>query len=354
MNRLRAAAPVAVVVLALLVPAGCGTSTPKTASPHRGGVAGMAKVAQRQVRRAALVAPGFLVYLRQGKDERVLAVGKASLDPERDLVADDTVMIASVTKTMVAAVAMALVGDGVLGLDDPVEKWVPGLLPDGGTITITHLLSMASGIPTYDSATGFPGPGVLTARQLVGLVARGGRHFTPGEAGEESNSNYAVLQLVLEAAGKAPLATQLQTRVFGPAGLTHTSLGGTPTASGYLHDLDKTVRDPKVPSAAAGGVASVADVGHFLRDLLGGRLVRQAQVKDMEKARSDVEGEHYGLALRIRRLSCGEAFGQNGGNDGYAVRAWELPGRDRTLVVAATSGVAENGIDAMVEPVLCD
>src|SRR5262249_28213074 len=60
--------------------------------------------------------------------------------------------IESVTKTFVAAVALQLVGERRLSLDDPVERWLPGCVREGRRITIRELLNhtsgLASGMPT--------------------------------------------------------------------------------------------------------------------------------------------------------------------------------------------------------------
>jgi D-alanyl-D-alanine carboxypeptidase len=193
-------------------------------------------------------APGVIVSVRDGSDRKVLAIGDAARDPERKLTPEDTVMIASVTKALVATAALSLVQDGSIRLDDTVEKWLPGELAEGREINVEHLLSMSSGLPNYEDSPDFPGPGVLPAKALVGLIAERPLDFAPGTQGAQSNSNYAALQLILERAGRAPLDELLKQRVLKPAGLTHTMLGGTPTAFGYDGDQDATIRDPENPS----------------------------------------------------------------------------------------------------------
>jgi D-alanyl-D-alanine carboxypeptidase len=61
--------------------------------------------------------------------------------------------IASTTKTFVATVVLQLVAEGEIGLDDTVERWLPGLVAangnDGTKITVRHLLGQKSGLPDY-------------------------------------------------------------------------------------------------------------------------------------------------------------------------------------------------------------
>ena len=184
---------------------------------------------------------------------------------------------------------------------------------------------------------------------------RGLNYSRPGRRAPKSNTNYVALGSIVEKATGEPLAEVLLERVITPADLERTTLGGTPTARGYAGNTDVTVVDPAYPSAAAGAVSSVADIGRFLDALIGGHLIDPDQVAEMETIRVNVEGTPYGLGLRIRDdLPCGTAYGQIGGNAGYAIRAWTVPGVDRTVVVAITSGDDEAIADKIALVALCD
>ncbi|MEU9504410.1 serine hydrolase [Streptomyces sp. NPDC048196] len=56
------------------------------------------------------------------------------------------------TKTFVATVALQLVDEGRIGMDDPIGRYLPGLIPggdDGMPVTVRQLLHHTSGIPHY-------------------------------------------------------------------------------------------------------------------------------------------------------------------------------------------------------------
>ena len=55
----------------------------------------------------------------------------------------------SITKTFVATVVLQLVDEGRLRLDDTVERWLPGVVPDGDRITVRQLLNHTSGLYDY-------------------------------------------------------------------------------------------------------------------------------------------------------------------------------------------------------------
>ena len=81
-------------------------------------------------------APGAIVAVRDSTATRVGAAGFANLRTRERLRPADTFRVGSISKSFVATVVLQLVGEGVLSLDDPVEKWLPGLVPHGGWITL--------------------------------------------------------------------------------------------------------------------------------------------------------------------------------------------------------------------------
>jgi D-alanyl-D-alanine carboxypeptidase len=62
--------------------------------------------------------------------------------------------IASLSKTFTAAAVLLLAERGLLGVNDPVRKFVPDY-PRGSEITIHHLLSHSSGIPDVNGLPGY-------------------------------------------------------------------------------------------------------------------------------------------------------------------------------------------------------
>ncbi len=93
--------------------------------------------------------PGIALEIQSSEGSAFLTAGSASLEDERPLTPEDSFRIASVTKALTAAVVMELVEEGALSLDDTVEQWAPGLLAEGDSITVRHLLGHTSGLPEY-------------------------------------------------------------------------------------------------------------------------------------------------------------------------------------------------------------
>jgi CubicO group peptidase (beta-lactamase class C family) len=99
------------------------------------------------------VFPGaVLLVSHQGRTVHHAAYGFACLLPERESATVDTLYdLASLTKPIATATAvLLLVADGKLGLDDPLERYVPDLTQEAlKKATIRHLLNHTSGLPAW-------------------------------------------------------------------------------------------------------------------------------------------------------------------------------------------------------------
>ena len=71
--------------------------------------------------------PGLVALIARGRDVHVEAFGSLAVDDPAPLGRDAIFRIASLSKPLGAAGAMVLVDEGVLALDDPVEKFLPEL-----------------------------------------------------------------------------------------------------------------------------------------------------------------------------------------------------------------------------------
>jgi D-alanyl-D-alanine carboxypeptidase len=95
--------------------------------------------------------PSAMVLLHTPQGDFVFGYGSTELGGTTPPRADTYFRIASNTKTMTAAVIVLLVQEGKLRFDDPVSKYVRGV-PNGDDITISELLKMRSGLPSYTEA----------------------------------------------------------------------------------------------------------------------------------------------------------------------------------------------------------
>ena len=137
----------------------------------------------------------------------------------------DRFRVGSVTKSFMATVLLQLVGERKLRLDDSLERWLPGVVPNGRSITVRELLQHTSGLYDYVDDSAFrtavlANPlRVWTPRQLVRIAVSHHPLFRPGRRWSYSNTNYILAGLVIQAVTHRTVAAELRNRIFRPLDL---------------------------------------------------------------------------------------------------------------------------------------
>ena len=307
--------------------------------------------------------PAALAAVSDSKGESAgVAVGKGSLETGQAPPMDGEVRIGSNTKTFVAVVVMQLVQEGKVGLDEPIETYLPGLIKgegiDGSKITVRQLLQHTSGLPEYTDTT--PGRSdifqikdhYIPPRDLLDTALGKPAAFEPGTQWAYTNTNYLVLGMLVERVSQRPVGEQIDERIVKKLGLSHTyfpapgdrSIKGTHpqgyhlSAEGKLEDI--TEMDPAWAWAAGAMVSTPSELNTFFQAVFDGRLLTQSSIDEMKKGvdvdSSELPGAVYGLGLIGRSLSCGgTAWGHGGDIAGYHTRGGVGP--DGTAVTVAVT-----------------
>ncbi|MFG2781034.1 serine hydrolase domain-containing protein [Streptomyces prunicolor] len=312
--------------------------------------------------------PGAVGLVARGGDVEVVAVGSVDAEGTAPMARDSIFRIASITKPITAAAVLMLVEDGVLGLDSPVEEWLPelakpmvvrtpsspvdDLVPAARPITVEDLLSSRPG-------WGFPSDFSLPAVQSLFGVQKDGRFlqswpdpdtwvadlsrvpllYQPGEAWLYGTASDLQGVLIARASGRT-FPEFLSERVFEPLGMTDTAFEVpeskrsrftsyySPTPAGALELTDtpdgQWNRIPAFPSGG-GGLASTADDWlAFARMLLGNGqdLLTPTSVSRMTTNHLTAAQRDLG-ALFLE----GQGWGYGGGVDTTPIDPWNVPGR---------------------------
>ena len=307
-----------------------------------------------------LMVPGAMVVLRTPQGNFNAAVGTTELDAQTPPEPGTHFRIASNTKTMTAALIVLLAQDGALKISDPVSAYVPNV-PNGENITIAELLKMRSGLygytadPALGAAMDADPEKAWTPQEVLDIAFRHPPQFAPDASYEYSNTNYALLGLIAEKVGGRPLARQFQERLFGPVGLTQTSLpaaddtsmpapyshgymyGGSYYAladdpypadmqaaaqAGTLRPIDYTNQNSSYATAAGGAISTADDLATWMKALVSGKVfnadyhqqwLTSPQAEDPDAP----EGQKYGYGISYQRFGPNAAMYYHGG---------ELPG----------------------------
>ena len=334
-----------------------------------------------------LMIPGAVVEVRTPQGEVTTAVGTTQRGAEVPPGPDTHFRIASVTKTMTSAVIVLLAEEGKLRFTDPVSHYVPGV-PGGEDITVGQLLTMRSGLYGYTNDPGFAAtldadPGkVWTPQEVLAIAFRHPPEFPPGTAYDYSNTNYALLGLVVEKVDGRPLDQAFRDRLTGPLGLgqtvlpaaTDTSLpepwshgymyGGSSYAlvdssyppemqaaarAGTLQPVDYTHQNPSYAWAAGGAVSTADDLATWLTALVGGRVFDaefQRQWLDSPQPADPAEpaATQYGYGIERQTFAPGATmyfhFGEMPGFNSFAGHD---PGNDVTITIWSNLTVGLDG-----------
>ncbi len=325
--------------------------------------------------------PGMVTLVATGDQVHVDAIGvKAfgSLDPMH---VHTPFRIASMTKPILAAATMMLVEDGVMSVDDPVDRWLPELanrrvlkqidgslddtVPARRPITVEDLLTLRMGFgqltePTFDPP--FPIVNAANALQLVlgppdpptphspdEWIQRFGTlplMYQPGERWQYNVGSLVLGVLVARASGK-PLGDFFGARIFEPLGMRHTGFSQpaqltrqlpsyymTNFENGQLERRDVSTPDawtrpPAFPSGAGGLMSTVEDFLQFARMLLNKGVSRDSTRLLSEKSVELMATNH----LTAEQIA-GAGILLHGSGWGYGMGVilepdaeWPVPGR---------------------------
>ncbi len=325
---------------------------------------------------------GVIVRVDDGHGVVQFAVGLADLTPRRDLEPSDEFRIGSITKTFVAALVLQLVAERWLGLDDPVQRWLPGQVPNGSAITVRMLLNHSSGLFDYaedpvlqDVLRGAYAP-VRAPERLLAISAAHKPLFAPGTSWAYSNTNYIALGLILQRVTRRSLQQLVDQRISRPLGLTHTYLQMGPGFRSGLHahgysvpddymgvvvdgQVDTTGLDLRWGWAASAIVSTAPELAAVYSGVLSGRLVPTAQLRQMEATiPTSTLGTGYGLGIQDEVGPCGHrVWFHTGGVPGYTSVAVVDDTGERTGVLLISSDVGSEARHAaaqrLFDAILC-
>ncbi|MFF2659393.1 serine hydrolase domain-containing protein [Kitasatospora sp. NPDC058032] len=349
--RLAVTALVGAGLLATAAPAASATSAASAqGAPADGGPSPTAGSGAARVDRGALDAAVAAMVKQGGASAALGAVREGSRPVWRGAAGTSEVAtgapvdengrfrIGSVTKAFVSTVVLQLAGEHRLGLDDPIERLLPGEVPNGAAITVRQLLNHTSGLPNHTGAPAFDFSKPdwaesgrwknYRAQDLVDIANTFPPSSAPGAAWSYSNTNYVLAGMIIEKVTGHPWNEEVERRIIRPLRLTHTSMPVSspfvpgPHAHGYLQlptgPVDVTLENPSWAGPAGSGISTTADLNRFIAGLLGGKLLRPAELAEMQRTTGLGDGKDYGLGLMRYDTPCGLYWGLTGGIPGYS------------------------------------
>ncbi|MCA6091340.1 beta-lactamase family protein [Streptomyces sp. SCA3-4] len=293
--------------------------------------------------------------------------------------------IGSVAKPMEAVILLQLSAEGRVNLDETVQHYLPGLLPDTfDDITVRQLLNHTSGLPQdFDGA---PAPsqdeviegrfGYYTFDEIVQQTLRPqgrnrpGPRFAPGTKQEYNSLGYRIAGELIEKLTGHSFRQEVTTRILAPLKMKETYApartaripapyvpGYVPASKGEQIDVNE---QGGLPSSL---ISTTADLDRFMTGLLSGRLLRPAQAAELFAVPRDVhgkplpyaDGSHcntgpakgtacFSTVLMSVPLPDGSVmWGKTGGDLGYRSAAFATPDLNRRVVYGYGTASADGG-----------
>lgn len=353
----------ALVLTAAAVLAGSGavaTSAAASASTTKHGDRLMHEVGRHVLDSGA---PGYMSLI----NGKATATGVADMETGRKLKATDQFEIGSNTKTFMSALTLQLVDRKQVKLDAPIEKYLPGVVPNGKNITVRMLLNHTSGLFSYTGDQAFA-EGLYTdpqrewtEQELLDVAFKHDPNFAPGQGWSYSNTNYTLIGMLLQKQTGKSLADLVEQRIARPLGLKNTYYPeprATNTGKGYAHGYaisfaegEATYADTATwPIGGWGGAAGAIisdqrELARFFSAVMGGELFSQKQLNQMKKT-VDLPADYpikgaYGLGVFHIDSACGPIWGHGGDTNGHHSTALVTENGKKTAVSDTTAGPAD-------------
>ncbi len=173
-------------------------------------------------------APGAVAAVQTPNYTWVRALGVADRISQEPMTPEVYHRIGSVTKTFTVTLLLQAEDEGLLSVDDTIDRYVEGV-PNGDEITLSQMANMTSGLADYGESEQFYEAGtsdpqrVWKPEELVQLGIEDSPLFDPGTEWHYSNTNTVLLGLVLEQVTGEPIDQLYRERIIEPLGLEDTS-----------------------------------------------------------------------------------------------------------------------------------
>lgn len=366
-NRIGKAAAAAAAGLLALALAGCTSSSASDLPSQRAG--GLPADVEKRLDTAltdamtlADASAGFAGVWAPWAGSWTSATGTTTRGGSAPVTEDMTFRIGQNTVPMTCTVFLALVDEGTMGLDDPLTKWVPGLVGVDG-VTMRELCQDTSGIGDYSAQ--LSGRFVMNpTRQWPPLeLASEGiaapRSGKPGEKYSPSRTNAVLVGMAVRNAAGSDWPALYEKYLFGPLGMEASVLPSSSQLvvpgrhpAGYAAGVDgggalvcEPMRDvsrlsPSVGWTSGGVVSDLDDLRAFSQALAAGSLLDGTTAgAQMEGVASGPSWQKQGLGVQL----LGPLRGSSGAVPGYVSAMYTDPSSGLTVVVALNNSTPGAG-----------
>ncbi|MBX7173341.1 MAG: beta-lactamase family protein [Pyrinomonadaceae bacterium] len=301
-----------------------------------------------------------------------LATGFSDLEKKTPMKPTDLMLAGSTGKTFALAVAMQLVKEGKISLDDKIEKYLGKevwflRLPNAKDITVRQLMNHTSGLVRYEFNPNFLKD--LTANpdkvwkpaELIAYLFDAKAPFEAGKGWDYSDTNYIVLGMIMEKVTGKKFYELAEKRVVKPLKLNkvfpqnkrvlkglvqgYAGEGNEFTGKDKVLDNGKFIINPQFEWTGGGWMTNSEDLARYAKLMYEGKAfdaLLLPQVFDGVAAPMLGRDAKYGLGVIIRPTRLGLSYGHAGFFPGYMTDMMYFPDKKISVAVQVNTSVPQN------------
>lgn len=256
----------------------------------------------------------------------------------------------SVSKWIASIIVMKLVDQGILRLDEPINRYLPDYRAENGArLTLRHLMCHSSGVPNELIAARKSDPAVAHAElgqmEAVHRFASADLRFVPGSEWDYSHSNWLIVKAIVERMDNRPYRDCVTSWLTQPLGLRDSGLfhGESSVVPGMalayagppIAWQRKVNAVPDYMAMAGGFYSSAPDMLRLMDGVLNGGILSPASRGLLMKVQ--MPGQRYALGGRTQVETIAgqarEAAWEDGSNGGFRLVARRVLADGITVIV---------------------
>ena len=290
---------------------------------------------------------GTALVAENGKVTYKGAFGMANMEWGIPNAPDTRFRLGSITKQFTSMLTLQLVEQGKIKLDGKISDYLPEYRKDiGDKVTIHHLLTHTSGIPSYTNQPGFfenVSRNPYKVAEFVKKHASGDLEFEPGSKFSYNNSGYFLLGAIIEKVTGKTYEQALKDNILDPVGMKNTGYDHHNTllqkrAAGYSKTADSYTNAPyldmSLPYAAGSMYSTVEDLFLWDQALYTDKLITAQSKELMYKPFLDEYAYGWNVSNASFKLNDQpvQIIRHGGGINGFSTMIVRFP-KEKNLIV---------------------
>lgn len=307
-----------------------------------------------------------IMVLNDGEVIYKKGLGYANVQTQTPVTTDTRFNLGGLSRQLTVMAILDLTEKNILRLDEKITD-ILGFPEFGKDISIYHLLTHTSGLPSYMSLIETNRKTPVTSIEVIEMIKKYGKtDFEPGTRFRFSNSDYALLAMVVEKKSKTTFDRYLQKNILRPIGIKDQLVSQKRMnriknrATGYIFNPSEgfIINDPGVNTmitGEAGIYMSLNDYQKFLVELKKGFVLNEESKKLVFTAAKFNSGNEVypqiGLGWSIGQDKGVKYYFQSGPNNAFTNYVIMLPEPNLTIVLLSNQAGLFQLLDKIIYPI---